>query len=108
MLQMSEALLLSMQKIKRACFNALNSSVNNTFKVFNIANGHNWHAGMQVIEILDQLSNIYGISDIANGLGWHTAMPVISILDQLTTSMENNVVGPLDQQQRLLQPILGH
>ncbi len=49
-----------MRNIKRACFTALNASVNDTFKVSNVANGRGWHAGMKVIDILDQLNNIYG------------------------------------------------
>jgi hypothetical protein len=39
---------------------ALDASVNDVFKVSNVANGHGWHAGMRVIDILDQLNNIYG------------------------------------------------
>jgi hypothetical protein len=49
-----------MQNIDCACFTALNTSVNNAFKVSNVANGREWHAGMRVIDILDQLNNIYG------------------------------------------------
>jgi hypothetical protein len=43
-----------------ACFTSLDASVNNTFKVWSINNGCGWHAGMKVIDILDQLNNIYG------------------------------------------------
>jgi hypothetical protein len=49
-----------MQNIERACFTALNASVNNAFKVSNNPVIQGWHAGMQVIDILDQLSTIYG------------------------------------------------
>jgi hypothetical protein len=49
---------MSMRNIKRACFTTLNASVNNAFKVSNVANGCRWHAGMKVIDILDQLNNI--------------------------------------------------
>jgi len=51
---------LSMQNIELACFTALNSSINNAFKVSNDPTVQGWHAGMRVIDILDQLSLIYG------------------------------------------------
>ncbi len=51
---------LSMQNIERACFMALNASINNAFKVSNDPNVRGWHAGMRVIDILDQLSMTYG------------------------------------------------
>ncbi len=51
---------LSMQNIERACFTALNVSINDAFKVSNDPNIKGWHAGMRVIDILDQLSSIYG------------------------------------------------
>jgi hypothetical protein len=51
---------LSMQKIERACFTALDSSINDAFKVSNDPTVQGWHAGMRVINILDQLSLIYG------------------------------------------------
>ena len=51
---------LLMQNIERACFMALNSSINNAFKVSNDLTVQGWHAGMRVIDILDQLSLIYG------------------------------------------------
>jgi len=51
---------LSMQNIERACFTALDSSINDAFKVSNNPTVHGWHAGMRVIDILDQLSLIYG------------------------------------------------
>jgi hypothetical protein len=38
----------------------LDASVNNTFKVSNVANGHRWHTCIRVIDIFDQLNNIYG------------------------------------------------
>jgi hypothetical protein len=51
---------LSMQNIKRACFTALDASINDAFKVLNDPNVRRWHAGMRVINILDQLSTTYG------------------------------------------------
>ncbi len=51
---------LSMQNIKRACFTALDGSINDAFKVLNDPNVQGWHGGMRVINILDQLSLIYG------------------------------------------------
>jgi hypothetical protein len=51
---------LSMQNIERACFTALDSSINDAFKVSNDPTVQGWHAGMRVIDILDQLSLIYG------------------------------------------------
>jgi hypothetical protein len=47
-----------MQNIEQACFTAFNAS-NNAFKVSNNPTIRDWHAGMQVIDILDQLSTIY-------------------------------------------------
>jgi hypothetical protein len=52
--------LLSMRNIERVCFTALNASVNDAFKVSNDPTIQGLHAGMQVIDILDQLSTIYG------------------------------------------------
>ena len=49
-----------MQNIERACFMALDSSINNAFKVSNDPTIQGWHAGMRVIDKLDQLSLIYG------------------------------------------------
>ena len=51
---------LLMQNIKRACFMALDSSINDAFKVSNDPTVQGWHAGMRVIDILDQLRLIYG------------------------------------------------
>jgi hypothetical protein len=51
---------LSMQNIECACFTALDSSINDAFKVSNDPTVQGWHAGMRVIDILDQLSLIYG------------------------------------------------
>ena len=48
-----------MQNIQRACFTALDGSINNAFKVSNDPNVQGWHVGMRVIDILDQLSSIY-------------------------------------------------
>jgi hypothetical protein len=55
-----KAYFLSMQNIKRACFTALGASVNDAFKVSNNPAVQGWHAGMRVINILDQLSATYG------------------------------------------------
>jgi hypothetical protein len=49
-----------MRNIKQACFTTLNASINDAFKVSNNPAIQGWHAGMQVINILDQLSTIYG------------------------------------------------
>jgi hypothetical protein len=49
---------LSMRNIRRAFFLALNASVNKAFKVSNDPTIQSWHASMQVINILDQLSTI--------------------------------------------------
>jgi hypothetical protein len=51
---------LSMQNIKRVCFTALDVGINDAFKVLNDPNVRGWHAGMRVIDILDQLSTTYG------------------------------------------------
>ena len=48
-----------MRNIEQACFTALYASVNNAFKVSNDPPIQGWHTGMQVIDILDQLSTIY-------------------------------------------------
>jgi hypothetical protein len=50
-----------MQNIERACSTALNMSIDDAFKVLNDPNVREWHAGMRVIDILDQLSATYGI-----------------------------------------------
>ena len=50
---------LSMQNIERACFTALDSSVNDAFKLSNLAGIRGWHAGMTTVTILDQLSSVY-------------------------------------------------
>jgi hypothetical protein len=51
---------LLMHNIKRACFTALDASINDAFKVSNDPTIQGWHTSMQVINILDQLSTIYG------------------------------------------------
>jgi hypothetical protein len=51
---------LLMRNIKRVCFTALDTSINDAFKVSNDATILGWHAGMRVINIFDQLSTIYG------------------------------------------------
>ena len=48
-----------MQNIKRACFTALDASINDAFKVWNIPNVRGWHAGMRVINIFNQLSSTH-------------------------------------------------
>jgi hypothetical protein len=48
-----------MQNIERACFMALDMSINDAFKVLNNPNVRGWHAGMRVIDILDQQSTTY-------------------------------------------------
>ena len=45
---------LSMQNIERACFTALNSSINNALKLSNIPGVRGRHAGMRVIDMLNQ------------------------------------------------------
>jgi hypothetical protein len=45
---------LSMHNIERACFTALDASINDTFKVSNDPTIQGWHASMRVIDILDQ------------------------------------------------------
>jgi hypothetical protein len=49
----------SMKNIERACFNAVDTSINDAFKVSNNPTIIGWHRGMTVQEILDQLSTIY-------------------------------------------------
>jgi hypothetical protein len=51
---------LSMQNIEHACFTALDSSVNNAFKLSNLAGIRGWHAGMTTVTILNQLRCVYG------------------------------------------------
>ncbi len=51
---------LLMQNIKQACFNTLDSSINDASKVWNKPAMQGWHAGMTVHDILDQLSSICG------------------------------------------------
>ena len=51
---------LLVQNIKHACFTALNTSINDASKVSNNPNIRGWHAGMRVINILDQLCLTYG------------------------------------------------
>jgi hypothetical protein len=48
-----------MRNIKRACFAALDASINDAFKVSNDPTIQEWHAGMSVIFILNQLSELY-------------------------------------------------
>ena len=49
-----------MQNIERACFTVIGLSINNAFKASNDPTVQGCHAGMRVIDILDQLSLIYG------------------------------------------------
>ncbi len=51
---------LSMVKIKRACFTAVDACINNAFKVLNDPTIQGWHAGMTVMSILDHFSGLYG------------------------------------------------
>jgi hypothetical protein len=55
-----KAYFLLVQNIKRACFTALNASINDAFKVLNDPSVRGWHAGMSMRNILDQLSATYG------------------------------------------------
>jgi hypothetical protein len=55
-----KAYFLLMQSIERACFTAINASINNAFKVSNDPSVRGWHAGMSVRDILNQLSATYG------------------------------------------------
>jgi hypothetical protein len=48
-----------MQNIEQACFTALDSSIDDAFKISNDPAIVIWHAGINVREILDQLSLIY-------------------------------------------------
>jgi hypothetical protein len=50
----------SMLNIKRACFTALDASINITFQVSNNLTIQGWHAGMSTMVILNQLSELYG------------------------------------------------
>jgi hypothetical protein len=49
-----------MQNIEQACFNTLEASIKDAFKVSNNPAMTGWHAGMTKGKILDQLSSIYG------------------------------------------------
>jgi hypothetical protein len=51
---------LLLQNIKRVCFNTLDLSVNDPFKVSNEPTIQGWHMGMTTWMILDQLSTSYG------------------------------------------------
>jgi hypothetical protein len=55
-----KAYFLLMQNIEWACFTALDSLVNDALKVSKDPTVQGWHAGMRVIDILDQLSATYG------------------------------------------------
>ena len=50
----------SLINIERACYIALDASVNDAFKVSNIPTIVGWHTGMETRVILDQLSTTYG------------------------------------------------
>jgi hypothetical protein len=50
---------LLMHNIERVCFTALDASINDAFKVSNDPAIQGWHAGMRIIDVLDQLSMIY-------------------------------------------------
>ena len=51
---------LTMQNIERACFTALDMTVNDAFKLSNTPGVRGWHAGMTTVVILNQLSAVYG------------------------------------------------
>jgi hypothetical protein len=46
----------SLINIERACFIALNSNIDNAFKVSDIPTIEGWHTGIETQDILDQLS----------------------------------------------------
>jgi len=48
-----------MAETSNSCFTALDSSINDALKVSNDLTVQGWHAGMRVIDIIDQLSLIY-------------------------------------------------
>jgi hypothetical protein len=50
---------LLLQNIEHACFNALDSSINDAFKVSDDPTIQGWHMGMTMRAILDQLSTSY-------------------------------------------------
>jgi hypothetical protein len=50
----------SLVNIERACYIALDASIDDAFKVSNIPTIVGWHAGMETRTILDQLSSTYG------------------------------------------------
>jgi hypothetical protein len=50
---------LSTRNIERACFTALDLTIEDAFKVSNNPTNQGWHAGMSVMSILDQLSQLY-------------------------------------------------
>jgi hypothetical protein len=51
---------LLVENIKQACFNVLDSSIKDAFKVSNNPTIQGWHAGMTICNILDQSLLIYG------------------------------------------------
>jgi hypothetical protein len=55
----------SMLNIKRACFTALDASINIVFQVSNNPTIQGWHAGMSTMVILNQLSELYGHPTLA-------------------------------------------
>jgi hypothetical protein len=55
----------SMQNIERACFTALDASIDDAFKVSNNPAIVGWHAGMVTRKFFDQLSQIYGQPTLA-------------------------------------------
>jgi hypothetical protein len=54
--------------IKRACFIALNTNIDDAFKVSDIPTIMGWHAGMETRDILDQLSQTYGLSTLLKAI----------------------------------------
>ena len=48
------------RNIKRACYNMLDDSINDTFKFFPDLDLTGWNPSMKIIKIMDQLTTIYG------------------------------------------------
>jgi hypothetical protein len=55
----------SLLNIKRACFTALDASINIVFQVSNDPTVQGWHAGMSTLVIIDQLVELYGHPTLA-------------------------------------------
>jgi hypothetical protein len=78
---------LLMRNIEQACFTTLDASINDAFKVSNDLAIQGWHAGMQVIDILDQLSTIYNQPTLAvlktNNTVFHSPYSAANALEVL-------------------------